>query len=277
MADLSLIKIWELQKTKWWDEQSSCEIPEVLRDWLPITQYTDDGRVTVRAPYPIGDFDNFNALSNDDKECSYCSGSGKTLEGATCPICHGTGVPCDSIGAISVDDHGIIRLQIDQVSLGINAEGKLFARLKIADKGGLDLNEDSEIFVKVDDKSIKVNEDGQLYAVTTEPYSAVNTIDNYDLTEVKLFDAPNVDKVKLHISVDIKSTAYESANELTRFTLAAGGASAKYCWDKTVPYTMINFDTIIENPSDITFKLTPETGDNFNGSEITVSANVISC
>ena len=231
MADLSLIKIWELQKTKWWDEQSSCEIPEVLRDWLPITQYTDDGRVTVRAPYPIGDFDNFNALSNDDKECSYCSGSGKTLEGATCPICHGTGVPCDSIGAISVDDHGIIRLQIDQVSLGINAEGKLFARLKIADKGGLDLNEDSEIFVKVDDKSIKVNEDGQLYAVTTEPYSAVNTIDNYDWTEVKLFDAPNVDKVKLHISVDITSMAYESANELTRFTLAAGGASVQYCWE----------------------------------------------
>ena len=255
MADLSLIKIWELQKTKWWDEHSSCEIPEVLRDWLPITQYTDDGRVTVRAPYPIGDFDNFNALSNDDKECSYCSGSGKTLEGATCPICHGTGVPCDSIGAISVDDHGIIRLQI----------------------GGLDLNEDSEIFVKVDDKSIKVNEDGQLYAVTTEPYSAVNTIENYDLTEVTLFVAPNVAKVKLHISVDIESTAYESANELTRFTLAAGGVSTQYCWDKTVPYTMINFDTIIETPSDIKFKLTPEPDDNFKYAVITVSANVISC
>ena len=48
--------------------------------------------------------------------------------------------------------------------------------------------------------------------------------------------------------------------------------------DKTVPYTMINFDTIIETPSDIKFKLTPETEeDNFNDSDITVSANVISC
>ena len=284
MADLSLIKIWELDKSGWYDGEL-CSIPEELRDWMPITQYeSEHKRVTVRAPYPIGDYDKYRAVSQLDGakiECSACAGTGKTATGETCAVCNGTGVPCDDIGAISIDDSGVIHLQIDTVTMGINAEGKLFARLKLKENGGLDRDADDAVYVKVDDSTIKIDENGQLYAVTIPPYTKSVTKVNVDPSaSIPLFTVDDgVEKVKLHIAVDIKSRAYESANELTVFTLSAGGTSAKYCWDKTVPYTMINFDTIVDVSSNknIVMTLVPETGDNFNHSELTVLANVISC
>ncbi len=285
MADLSLIKIWELDKSGWYDGEL-CSIPEELRDWLPITQYeSETKRVTVRAPYPIGDYDKYMAVSqlNGEKiECSACAGTGKTATGETCAVCNGTGVPCDDIGAISIDDSGVIHLQIDTVTMGINAEGKLFARLKLKENGGLERDADDAVYVKVDDSTIKIDENGQLYAVTIPPYTkSVTLVDADPAVPITLFTVDaNVEKVKLHISLDIKSTKYDTATELTRFDLIAGGTTMTYCWDKTVPYTMINFDAIVDVSSNknIVMTLDPVVyGDNFDDSELTVLANVISC
>ena len=283
MADLSLIKIWELDKSGWYDGEL-CSIPEELRDWLPITQYeSEHKRVTVRAPYPIGDYDKYMAVSqlNGAKiECAACAGTGKTATGEKCAVCNGTGVPCDDIGAISIDDSGVIHLQIDTVTMGINAEGKLFARLKLTENGGLDRDADDAVYVKVDDSTIKIDENGQLYAVTIQPYAAIFKDDVNPDVPITLFTVDDgVEKVKLHISVDITSTKYDTATELTRFDLIAGGMTMTYCWDKTVPYTMINFDAIVVVPSNknIVMTLNPKDGDNFNDSVLTVNANVISC
>lgn len=284
MADLSLIKIWELDKSGWYDGEL-CSIPEELRDWLPITQYeSENKRVTVRAPYPIGDYDKYMAVSQLDGakiECSACSGTGKTATGEKCAVCNGTGIPCDDIGAISVDDSGVIHLQIDTVTMGINAEGKLFARLKLKENGGLERDEDDAVYVKVDDSTIKIDENGQLYAVTIPPFSkkVTKSITNTS-APISLFTVDDgIKKVKLHIALDIRSIAYDTANELTRFSVSVGDTTANYCWDKTVPYTMINFDDLVDVPQskNIAMTITVNPEDNFSGADITVIANVISC
>jgi hypothetical protein len=284
MADLSLIKIWELDKSGWYDGER-CSIPEELRDWLPITQYeSENKRVTVRAPYPIGDYDKYMAVSQLDGakiECAACAGTGKTATGKKCAVCNGTGVPCDDIGAISIDDSGVIHLQIDTVTMGINAEGKLFARLKLKENGGLERDADDAVYVKVDDSTIKIDENGQLYAVTIQPYAEIFNEDVNPDEPITLFTVDDgVEQVKLHIAVDITSTKYDTATELTRFDLIVGGTKMTYCWDKTVPYTMINFDAIVDVPSNkkIVMTLDPLVyGDNFNDSKMKVLANVISC
>ena len=286
MADLSLIKIWELNKSSWYNGDV-CAIPEELRDWLPITQYVaENKRVTVRAPYPIGDYDRYMAvsqLSGQKIECAACSGTGKTRSGSICPVCNGTGVPCGEIGAITVDDSGVINLRFDQVSMGIDADGKLYARIKFGDDGGIGRNENDEIVVKVDDQTIKIDEHGQLYSVRSQLYADRMSAEEYDPSEpLTLFtiDDSKIAKVTLHVSVDIRSTAFETATDMTMFTLNVAGKTAKYCWDKTVPYTMLNFDAMIDTvvqPMPLVLSLIPENGDDFDDSDITVTANVMSC
>ena len=281
MADLSLIKIWELNPVEWYDK-TACPVPSELRDWLPVTHWdSEKGRVTVRAPYPVGDYDIYNALPDEDKECITCQGTG-LVNGETCTTCHGTGV-CADAGAITVEDSGVIHLKIDDTTLGIKADGRLFAKLKLKENSGLAQDENDAVYVNVDDKTIKIDENGQLYAVTVAPYSNKVTKLGVDpTTAIRLFTVtnPNVSRVKLHIDVDIKSTHYDTAIEMTRFSLTVGDDTKLYCWDKTVPYTMINYDTMVDIdtvPKQINMKLKPVTGDNFNDSAIMVNANIISC
>ena len=249
MAELDLIKIWNLKKSDKYSEDTR-DIPEQQRDWLPVTQQiVDNKRETVRVPYPIGDYDRYVAaskLNGENIDCALCAGTGVLQSGETCPMCKGTGIPSGSIGAISVDAAGVINLQLDPTTMGVNSEGKLFAA-----------------------KSLLYSD-----SMSENNYNPALPLPLFVVSDEK------VKKVKLHISLDIRSTQFESATEVTRFSLNIHRKSALYCWDKTVPYTMLNFDEVIElasYPTPLIMTLTPVAGDNFNHSEFTVSANVVSC
>ncbi len=290
MAELSLIKIWELPKTSWYDGLT-CAIPEELRDWLPSTQYDQtSGRITVRSPYPIGDYDNYMALSNEDKTCSHCSGTGVNPDGTKCAVCNGTGIPCESIGA-TMDDAGVIHLQIDRATLGIDQDGRLYARFKLADKGGLDLNGDDQVYVKVDDKTIKIGSDGSLYAVTVRPFSTDTSgpVRNGSALICKI-DEETVKKVQVHVAISFNNALhYMDAHELTRFavniTALSSGSTRQVsiphnCWDQTSPYSTLHFDAFIDvanYPTNIMLTMTTEESDTFGAADITFVAHVVSC
>lgn len=258
-AELLLTKIYEISVKEGTSEDAE-------RDWLPVTSLgVNDRRVTVRLPYPMGDFDK-NYVQDENgyhldcppgSECDNCGGTG-SVDGAVCPVCHGTGSTGVEAGAITVSPDGIVSLRIEDASLGITADGKLFARSKIVDKGGLAVNENDQIYVSVDDETIAVNDDGQLYVkekpkfLRTRRESGQTVSAGQLIVQVPSVETPdNVSKVKVHIALDLIPKNYGlDSTSMSLFTIKVGSdESDVYTWDHTVPYTIINYTTVVDIPT----------------------------
>ena len=348
LNELKYVTIWKLKTREGATETES-------RDWLPVTHIDKiHGRITVKAPYPIGDYD---VVTTESKACETCEGLGylQKVECPTChdthlmecPVCHGRQtagcdtqelcaycggsgkVPCETCysgakefwvpadhctgdgcipcpdcngtgyagggGVISVTPEGVITLRYDSVTLGITDDGKLFARLKIKTNGGLDINDDNEIFVKVDETTIRINDNGELESVY-KPFSA-SAAGQHDVTSghegtqsfttgVVITDE-TINRVHAFLTLDIYYPDYETAHELTNLIVSmqiGDGAFEQVgtaTWDLTVPYTMLNFDKVMErfvHDSPIVIKLEGEHGDHiYHNTSIKWTLNVVSC
>lgn len=318
-AELDFIKIWALKAI------AGSVADDESRPWMPVTYIdpTSNNRVTVRAPYPMGDGDETEVHTCPTCEgdghvsiyiCKTCGGSGQTLQ--DCPECNGTGfidgdctkgecpncagsghlkldclqchgsgkiiepsgesgTPCPTCGGtgaisgagpIHVTPNGIIQFRYDELTLGIDESGKVYARLKARKNGGLDTitGEYNELYVKVDQKSIQVNPDtGCLEVIDyVKPYaeqfsnSVVFTQEiEYSSNPISLSDGGKeiivndeaVKKIHVHLSVGIRNDNYWSATSMTRLQMNVGGKLSEiFCWDQTIPYTIVNFDTFID-------------------------------
>ena len=251
------------------------------RDWLPVTSAEiDGGRVTVRVPYPMGDFDkNYDAVDGNVSHkdiCTLCNGVGR-VNGETCPVCDGTGFGGDR-GAVTVDENGVISLRIDDATLGISTDGKVYVRdhLSVKEGGGIGKDEDNGIFVKVDEDTIKIGEDGFLYAdINTLPLEIIENgmveLDGTRSTELEKIFTYDANVIRMHIDLDFVSVGYASAVAYTRFRLVVTDGSsvlytsAPYLWDQTAPYTMFNVDAMLETmpETDLHVVLAAEDGDTF--------------
>jgi hypothetical protein len=202
------------------------------------------------------------------EKCPHCDGTGTVLEPSMdesdleCNMCHGTGV-IGANGAITVDREGIISLRYDEVNLGIDDNGRIFARLKAKDEnGGLGVERIDgfdNLYVKVDTTSIRINDNGYLEVVDyVKPYAESFSGGKYFDVEVPYQSAPYnlgvlnigdsaVHTVHAHLSVGIRNDEYMSAISLTRLKLKIGDKlSEVYCWDQTLPYTILNFDALLD-------------------------------
>lgn len=227
--------------------------------------------------------------------CTRCKGSGQ-VNCKPCPVCHGTGhhgpcdqcqqngyvmVPCDDCdiddnitcfkcdacdgtgyrgggqGVIRVTNDGIITLEYDETTLGVNGDGKLYAKVnafvKLKDKGGLAFDEDADgkpIYVMVDDETIKINDDGYLYVANYPHFDKQNSGSN-DLDpagiDFPIIEIPEeFEKAKIHVSIDIRNPQYEDAADYTLFALQFNEETvAHYTYDQTMPCAMFNFDKIV--------------------------------
>ena len=348
MADLDSLKyvtIWKLPTREGATATES-------RDWLPVTHIDKiRGRITVKAPYPIGDYD---VVTTESKECETCEGLGYLQKEACpkcndthymeCPVCHGRKtvgcdtqelcaycggsgvVPCETCysgakefwvptnhctgndcipcpdcngtgyaggsGVISVTPEGIITLRYDSVTLGITDDGKLFARLKVKSDGGIGITEDDELFVKVDESTIRLV-NGQLTAVykptTMKVSGEADTVEQQRqrIDTALVVTDESVKRVHAFLTLDLHSLSYETAASMYNITvsLVAGRDGAvnvpfkPITWDLTVPYTMLNFDTIIDNiPYGYEFYVQLDCDENMpDGNKINWSMNVVSC
>lgn len=320
-----------------------------LRAWLPVTyiDQSNNKRVTVRAPYPIGDADTYpvecpdcagtgrvesvmcNACEgtgtvtepcckchgtghlNGDCEveypCPYCSGTGSTTHTCSvchgdkevniatdddsapfCPTCGGSGKLSDSHGALRLDANGVMHLQYDNATLGIDETGHIFAKYVPKTKGGLgvvDGESNKELYVNIDNRTITIDQDGQLHANPVIPsYVAEFSDAVVQIVEPTcLFEniPSHVDSVKVHVEVNIHNPDYAKANELTNFELTVGSVQSEtYCLDQTRPYTTFTFDTVQEVASSRKINLSFDLHDNDTfpeQSEIIVDASIIAC
>ena len=232
--------------------------------------------------------------------CTRCKGSGQ-VNCKPCPVCHGTGhhgpcdqcqqngyvmVPCDDCdvddnincfkcdacdgtgyrgggrGVIRVNDDGIITLEYDETTLGVNGDGKLYAKVnafvKLKEKGGLAFDEDADgkpIYVTVDDETIKLDENGYLYVANyphfnTQTSGTTQPIDADSQAGV-VFPAITIpegfEKAKIHVTVDIRNPNYENATDYTLFDLQFNEETVShYTYDQTMPCAMYCFDTIVD-------------------------------
>ena len=251
-----------------------------------------------------------NGTCSVQVKCQQCDGTGIVTEisydpsDAECEHCHGTGILGGAVGAITVDADGIITLRYDDVSLGIDDHGRIFGRLKVKDeKSGLDIERidgKDNVFVKVDTKSIRINDDGCLEVVDyVKPYaeqfsnSVVFTQDiSYSGTPISLSDGDKeivvddeaVKKIHVHLSVGIRYDRYWSATSMTRLQMNVGGKLSEiFCWDQTIPYTIVNFDTFIDVSNERTVPVWLKfkegaTDDSIpEGATFSWTANVTSC
>lgn len=254
-ADMIFTKIWSLPTIEGAEETA-------LRTWMPVTHIDkDDNRITAKAPYPIGDYDN-SRLSGE--ECDACNGTGM-IDGNNCTECGGTGYRYGN-GAIHVDENGVIRLSIDDSIMGISPEGKLYVRQKVIgdNASGLGVKKGDDfdsLYVMVDDSTIIINEDGCLQVANySAPYAVASngrititdpSLHNVNITSCSIVE--HVNNVHVNISLDFLSQGYEDANEMTRFKIYFGSnvnecatKSNYYCWDQTVQYTMFHYDAILD-------------------------------
>ena len=345
LNELEYVAIWNLPTREGATASES-------RDWLPVTHIDKRlGRITVKAPYPIGDYD---VVTTESKECETCEGLGYLQKVACptcndthymeCPVCHGMKtagcdtqelcaycggagkVPCETCysgakefwvptnhctsddcvpcpdckgtgyagggGVISVTPEGVITLRYDSVTLGITDDGRLFARLKVKSDGGIGITEDNELFVKVDESTIRLV-NGQLTAVYKP--AAMNKSGEVNIVEQQhqridtslVVTDESVKRVHAFLTLDLHSLSYEMAASMYNITvsLVAGRDDAvnvqfkPVTWDLTVPYTMLNFDTIIDNiPYGYEFYVQLDCDENMpDGNKINWSLNVVSC
>jgi len=250
------------------------------RDWLPVTSAEVDGeRITVRVPYPMGDFDkNYDEIDGTAVHkdiCTICNGVG-VVNGEQCPVCEGTGFGGER-GAVTVNENGVISLRIDDATLGVTVDGKLYARDQVHAKDGGGIGEDDTgIFVKVDEDTIKIGEDGFLYAdINTLPLEIIaNGTDVMGGTDSislgNIFDyGANV--VHMHFDLDLVSAGYASAVSYTRFSIVVNDGetelyrSAPFLWDQTAPYSMLNLDAIVQAApeAELSVSLVAVNGDTF--------------
>ena len=199
-----------------------------------------------------------------DAKCTTCGGSGTMVvpadEGHECQHCHGTG-KIGGNGAITVTPDGVVTLNYDDGCLGVDDKGKIFVRLTPKYHGGLDVDKvgrHDELYVKVDEKSIRINEDGFLEIVDfVKPYAHKVTktytfASAHDTTVPLLIDTFSIDddaveKVHVHLTIGISNVEYASASSLTRMQLQIGNeTSPTISWDQTLPYTLLNFDAIVD-------------------------------
>ena len=270
-AELLLTKIFELNPK---DSLSENVKYDVNLDWLPVTSLgVNNRRVTVRLPYPRGDFD-INYVHEDDgtvhanSECEICNGTG-VVNGEQCPVCDGTGSV--GAGAITIED-GVVSLRIDDASLGYTADGKLYARSKVAEKCGLAVNSDDQIYISLDDDTLGINEDGQLYVKPTKTYICTKRITSQTVPpgalEIPIISGTvpdDVDHVKVHIGLDLIPRDYLKSNKMSLFVIEVGGVDSDvYTWDQTIPYTIINYTTLVDTTTlkDLSIKLKIHAPDN---------------
>ena len=199
-----------------------------------------------------------------DADCPTCGGSGTMVvpadEGHECELCHGTG-KIGGNGAITVTPDGIVTLNYDDSCLGVDEKGKIFVRLTPKYHGGLDVDKvgrHDELYVKVDEKSIRINEDGFLEIVdfvkpyahkVTKTYTFASAHETTDPLLIDTFsiDDDAVEKVHVHLTIGISNVEYASASSLTRMQLKIGNElSPTISWDQTLPYTLLNFDAIVD-------------------------------
>jgi hypothetical protein len=181
-----------------------------------------------------------------------------------CDACDGTGYRGGGRGVIRVNKDGIITLEYDETTLGVNGDGKLYAKVnafvKLKDKGGLAFDEDDDekpIYVMVDDETIKLDENGFLYVANYPHFNAqtsgTESIDE-DSKAGMVFPPIEIpegfEQAKIHVTIDIRNPHYENAADYTLFDLQFNEESvAHYTYDQTMPCAMYSFDKIV-NRSD---------------------------
>jgi hypothetical protein len=182
-----------------------------------------------------------------------------------CDACDGTGYRGGGQGVIRVTNDGIITLEYDETTLGVNGDGKLYAKVnafvKLKDKGGLAFDEDADgkpIYVTVDDETIKLDENGFLYVANYPHYSFQNSdstpIDSEEAQagiDFGIIEIPEgFEQSKIHVTIDIRNPNYEKATDYTLFELQFNYETvAHYTYDQTMPCAMYSFDKIV-NRSD---------------------------
>lgn len=291
-TELLLTKIFEITPKEGLDEDK-------YRDWLPVTSLgVNDRRVTVRLPYPRGDFDK-NYVKDDDgnyhldcpagSECDKCNGTGK-VNGAECPVCHGVGSTKVEAGAITVAEDGTISLRIEDASIGITSDGRLYARSKIVENGGLAVDDNDKIYVTVDDTTLGINDDGQLYVKETPRYAPptqrlsgnIGTSGTAIITITEPFVVPdNVNKVQVYVALDLIPSDYQSSVSMSLFTIDVGGVKSDvYTWDQTIPYTIINYTATVDTTTkktlaNIELAIDPHDSEPFHGGSYKCSVTVM--
>ena len=242
-----------------------------------------------------------------DEDCDVCHGLGSVWtptdsdEGTVvCPQCGGNGHNHGG-GVISVTNDGIVTLRWDYVTLGITDDGKLYAKTKIKEHGGLAADENKDLYVNVDGESITVNSAGQLCATLVPPYHEVVPSEepgviSLDAAEtfVSLAEGivdnttKNVIKIKLSvefgITLDLENKGYESAVNYTDFYLKIAKhdgellASEHFMWDQTRPMSNFHYDYIMDPQLVDVYLETASENEVFPvNTEITWRINSISC
>lgn len=254
LPELTLTKIWNLKPM-------AGTVDTEERPWLPVTKLDVNGkRITVRAPYPMGDYD--DAVANP-RQCETCYGSGKDGLGNDCPDCDGTGYD-GGYGVITVSENGIVTLRYDMATLGITDDGKLFAKLKVDENGGL-VNDENGIRVKVDNDTLYVDNEGILRVRRVKSYFYAGTAVGQEYpanqkTEIGIkFDGvqfpDTVQKVRIHLDLDmsLRNSGFLSADDMTLFKISTVSPnntrvneSFVQKWDKTAPHTAVAYNAVMD-------------------------------
>ena len=97
-------------------------------------------------------------------------------------------------------------------------------------------------------------------------------------------DDDAVKKIHVHLSVGIRNDSYLMATSLTSLQMNVGGKLSEiFCWDQTIPYTIVNFDTFIDVSNERTVPVWLKfkegaTDDSIpEGATFSWTANVTSC
>lgn len=231
--------------------------------------------------------------------CDNCGNKGYILvpseDGEECEACGGTGYKAAGQGAIYIDDNGVVSLAYDEVTLGINPEGKLFAKVnayvKLHENGGLAFDDTVEhgLYVKVDDSTIKIDDEGYIYipnfveqSVDESASLVVDAETEYGFDFYRFTIPEGFTSVKVHVDLGFNNPDYDNANTMTRFSLQLNdGDVGTYCIDNTVPYSMISFDKVIPAGTYVVgiSTLSDDGGDDtfVIGSSVKWNVNVVSC
>ena len=234
--------------------------------------------------------------------CDQCACTGSITvpaeDGEECEACGGTGYKAAGLGALHIDENGVVTLNYDETTLGINTEGKLFAKVNVyvhlSDNSGLAFDDTDEhgLYVKVDNSTIKIDEEGFVYipkfVEQSSDDSAQITVDEdteYGFDFYRFRIPEGFTSAKVHITMDFCNPDFDNANTMTRFHLQFNDTTVEtYCIDNTIPYSMVSFDKLMPAGTYTVGLSTwqdeenPDKDDTFvRGSVIKWNLNVVSC